>query len=158
MLHFIRKVSIGFLFYLGTSFAFLLLFTGCTDNCNVSIHNCIIGNPSFFYINAILGIIFSICICKFVDDFSNNNSFMLYIKSFLLFFGKNSIYILVTHYYLTRHIFPYIIEKINLSDYLYSIPAESIFFILTILIMFPVCMFFSKHLLFLFAKRKNTST
>ena len=149
---FIKNVPVNFLFYLGIGIVFLLLITGCKLNSTINIHGCTVGNSSLFYINSFLGIFFTICICKIIDVWGMKNHIMNYIRMIFLFFGKNSVYILVTHYYLTRHIFPFILAKLGLSDYLYSISVELILFFFTVLIMVPICIFFRKHLLFLFGK------
>ena len=152
VLKFIKNVPIHFLFYLGFGIIFLLLITGCKLNCTVNIHACTVGNASLFYINSFLGIFFTICLSKVIDVFGKRNIFLNYIRIAFLFLGKNSIYILVSHYYFTRHFFPYILAKLGLSGYLYSIPIELIIFFSTVLIMIPICMFFRKHLLLLFGK------
>ena len=78
------------------------------------------------------------------------------LKKVLLFYGKNSIIILMLHYPVARNFYPSIFEKIGLKGYLYNPIAELILFAITALMAVPAIYLFNKYLYFIIGKKKPT--
>ncbi len=151
----IKKATISFLFYFSMVSVLLLLITNCLNNVCVDIHIRVIGNPSVFFINAFLGIGFCLLFGILIDKYSDKFSVFKYIKRALVFFGKYSIYILVSHCFFTNKLPKIILNLLGLRSFQYEIWMELLLFILTVLVMIPVCLFCDRFLFFIFGKPKK---
>lgn len=151
----IKKATISFLFYFSMISVFLLLFTNCMNNVCVDIYNRQIGNPSVFFINSFLGIGFCLLFGILIDKYSETMMIFKRLKRALVFFGKNSIYILVTHCFFTNKLFVIILNLLGLQDYQLVLWMKLLLFILTVLVMIPVCLFCDRFLFFIFGKPKK---
>ncbi len=115
----VDKKGKGWLFIFTFILILIALFNGYTD---LNVH---INGKSYllFYITGVIG---TLC-CKSLSNFiSESNNLII---KMLEKMGKNSLMILVTHYYLCRGLFPKIFEKFNLLNYQYNVIVE---FVLTI--------------------------
>lgn len=131
--------------------ATIFAWSACT-NTHVDMLEYSYGNGVLFFVSAICGIYTIICASNLLSQISYKP-----ILNLLCYFGKNSLYIMLWHYYFTRKIFPLIVEKIGFSEQLYSAPAQIVGAIITIAISVLVIQICNKYLYFLFGKRKSNS-
>ncbi|MBQ6380591.1 MAG: acyltransferase family protein [Clostridia bacterium] len=127
-------------------FVFLTYLNGTVD-----MHRCMYAKPYLFICNALLGIAALFILSNFID----NAKFLNKIKKVLLFFGKNSIIILITHYYFTSFAYPILFKYINLQSLLYHPAVEVLLFVLTMQIMVPIIFLFNRYFGFLFGRKKT---
>jgi len=76
----------------------------------------------------------------------------------MLFYGTNSLTILLTHYYLTRRAFPFIVDYFNLSQYLYHPLVELLLFLITVAVMYPTVIVFNRFFYFILGKHRPVKT
>ncbi len=105
------------------------------------------GNPFLYYVNAVLGILGTLMISVILSDFAKADKF-------LGFYGRNSIYILVTHYYICRPLVRTIMAKAGLWAYVYSPGMQVGMLILMLLLSIPWIFFAERYLGFIFGKNK----
>lgn len=120
-------------------------------NGSVSIYKCAYSNPFLFFINAFLGIFIVLAVCENIDQKT------VKIKKMLVFYGRNSVAVLLTHYYAARIIIPAAFKFAKIEDYLYNPFVELLLFVLISAAMVPVIMFFNKFLYFVIGNKKPGS-
>ncbi|MBQ9517038.1 MAG: acyltransferase family protein [Eubacterium sp.] len=76
------------------------------------------------------------------------------LKKLLIFYGKNSIVILLLHYPLARRFYPLIFGAIGLEKYIHNPAAEIILFVITAALMIPAIYLFNKYLYFIIGNKK----
>jgi len=103
------------------------------------------GNWGLFFINALAGTYLLLVISAFLTRFK-------VISKSLSFLGRNSIVILVTHYYICRIILPKVMADLGLYQYLYSYITQGIVLVLVICLMVPTILFANRHLGIIFGK------
>lgn len=91
-----------------------------------------------------------------ISALAANISKVDWLKKTLLFYGKNSIVILMIHYPIARKFYPFIFSKVGLGDYVNTLPAEIILFIITAALMIPAIYLFNKYLYFIIGKKEPT--
>ncbi len=123
-------------------------------NGSVSIYKGIYSNPFLFFINAFLGIFVLFIVSENVDKCKP--VFAGRLKSLLIFYGRNSVIILITHYYLARIIIPAAFKLAKIGAYLYNPFAESFLLVAVSLAMIPVIIIFNRFLYFIIGKKKPT--
>ena len=74
------------------------------------------------------------------------------VKRFLTFFGANSLTIMLTHYYITRHLFPLVMKLLGKPELTHYVWLQLGVFVLTVLLMVPTILFFNRFLFFLIGK------
>lgn len=116
----------------------------------VSMKDLIIDNPFLYYANSFLGMFIIIFISDYISKIKP-------VASILCYLGKNSIYILIYHYYLARRIFPAVINAVGLGDYLYSPLTITVLFVLIMIIMLPAIYISDKYLYFIFGMKKKSA-
>ena len=132
---------------LGFVFSLILYCLLIKHSSYVSMKSLEIDNPYLYFINALLGI--------YIITFAFNYIMKLKpIASVLCYYGKNSIYVLVYHYFFTRIIFPYIYKKLEISDYLYSLISQMVLLVITMLILIPLIFISNNYFYFIFGKKK----
>ncbi len=80
------------------------------------------------------------------------------LKKALIFFGKNSIVILMIHYPIARKFYPYVFGLFGIKEYVNRPLAEAALFVLTTLLMIPAIYLFNKYLYYIIGKKKPTRT
>lgn len=105
------------------------------------------GNAVLYFMNAFIGsfavLILSVLLSK-IRVFSKP----------LIFYGSNSIIIMICHYYICRTVIPSAMSHFGLSDYIYHPITQLISLIAILLIMIPVIQIANRYFYFLFGKRK----
>ena len=114
----------------------------------VSMKELIIPNPLLYIINSILGIILITAVSMVIQKSG-------ILSTFFEFYGKNSIIVLICHYYFTRKIVEVLFEKIGIIEYLYSWYTQIILLIITLIIMAILIFISKKYLYFLFGLKKE---
>ena len=105
-----------------------------------------------FFINAALGIILVLSVSGLISNSEKN--YADGIKKFLIFFGNNSLVVMISHYYFTRRLYPFIFANLGLSGVLRNIIVEIILFVITLLIELPIILILNKYFYFVFGKPK----
>ena len=80
-----------------------------------------------------------------------------FVSNIFAFYGKNSVVLLVWHYYLCRILLPKAMVYLKLQDFLYSAVTQIVVTIIILVIMVPVIHFSNKHLGFVFGKSIDTA-
>ncbi len=124
---------------------FILLFY--TSNLTTCVDTTIYryGNPFLYYVNALLGILGTLIISVVL-------SHSVRAEKILGFYGRNSIYILVVHYYICRPLLRNIMAKAGLWAYIYSPGMQILMLILMLLLSIPWIFFCKRYLGFMFGK------
>lgn len=118
----------------------ILIITYKLNEC-VDTRSLTYGDIFTFYFNAFIGIFLTIFISMIIKT-----------NKPLIYFGKNLIIILCTHYYFTYYLFPYLFEVFGLSKYRYSLIVEMLLTALTMAIMVPIIFLMNKCFYFIFDK------
>lgn len=117
-------------------------------NDNVDIAWFKVGNHiSVFYLNSAAGCILFLLLCAFVYRIG-------LLRKIVLFYGRNSMIVLTTHYYFTRRVYPFLFEAAGLSDYRLRLYTEIGLFVFTLLLLIPIVLLCRKYLYFLFGLPK----
>ncbi len=106
------------------------------------------GNTALFFANALVG-------CFAIFALSVLLSEIRPVARALTFYGQNSVIVMVCHYYFCRRILPTLMEKLSLSQYLYSAPTQIIVLLLSLLALVPIILFSNRYLGFVFGKFKK---
>ena len=106
------------------------------------------GNTALFFANALVG-------CFAIFALSVLLSEIRPVERALTFYGQNSVIVMVCHYYFCRRILPTLMEKLSLSQYLYSAPTQIIVLLLSLLALVPIILFSNRYLGFVFGKFKK---
>ena len=61
------------------------------------------------------------------------------------FYGRNSMTVMCCHYIIARHLIPFIFREIGIEELLTSAWIEIILAVVTMLLMYPVCIFINHH-------------
>ena len=109
-------------------FALLAIITKVNTYVEVLIYE--YGNPLFFLLGSLLGIVAVILLSFFISH--EKNSLLDPVKKGLLFCGRKSLPIMVIHYYFIRVIFPMVLKKITGQEQVSGIPAFVLLYILTV--------------------------
>lgn len=144
------KINIAALF-VSAAILFAALTITCKKNDFVNMYLYKLGSPALYFVNALLGIALAINASIIIDRIFEKR--LRFVKSFFMYYGRNSIYILCTHCYITRRLFPTLFKAWGLSDYLYSYTAELTLFAVTMVLMIPIIFICGRYLFFLFGKK-----
>ncbi len=126
--------------------SFLLVYVLSINNEIISMQSLDFGNPILFFLCAFLGINSIISLSMIVAEMKCSD--------LLIYFGKNSIVIMCTHFYFCRLLLPYIIDMLGMLEYLYCLLTELILAVVVMIIMIPIISFVNKYLYFIFGKGK----
>lgn len=106
------------------------------------------GNAALFFANAIAGSLALIMLSALLSE-------KWLLTRIIVFYGKNSAIVMVCHYYFCRRILPSIMEKLSLSQYLYSAVTQLVVLVLILAALVPVILFSNKYIPFVFGKFKK---
>ena len=123
-------------------------------NGSVSIFKCIYSNPILFFVNAFLGIFVLFIVSENIDKVRSD--FAGKFKKLIIFYGRNSVVILLVHYYLARIIIPAAFKLLKIGAYLYNPFVESFRLVAVSLAMIPVIIIFNKYLYFIIGNKKQS--
>lgn len=138
-----HKVPFILLIFLASA---LLLFTA-HKNGSPDISKFIFGNGFLYLLNAALGIMIFSILSVFLTSVKP-------LSRLLQFYGKNSIIILILHYYICRNILPVVFQRLHIDAYLYSFYTEVLLTVLVMLVMTVLIFICSKYFYFLFGMKK----
>lgn len=108
------------------------------------------GNEALYFVNSVVGCFLCLLLSVLMAKVSC-------FKKILLFYGQNTIVILIAHYYITRKVFPCFMRHFDLADYLYHPITQIIMLTVTMIVMIPVILLANKYFYFLFGKKKPVS-
>ncbi len=124
-----------------------LFITSNINDC-VNIYSYKYGNFGLFYLNGILGsatvLLLSVWLSK-VKPFSK----------VLVYLGKNSVVILICHYYLCRIVLPNVMQYIGIGQYLYNYLTQITASVIILVLMIPIICLIQKRKL-KYENSKNT--
>ncbi len=113
----------------------ILAFTSLyiTSNINecVNIYSYKYGNFILFYLNGILGSTLVVILSVWLSRIKG-------ISKVLTYFGKNSVVIMICHYYLCRIVLPNVFTYLNMGQYLYSYLTQVIITVIIMVLMIPI--------------------
>ena len=119
-------------------------------NGDIDIHNLIFSNLILFFVNAFLG---SFCLLILSLNFSVAKlKPVKRIKKALVFYGANTVVILITHYYIATRVLIPLFRSFGIFESIYSALPQIILLTITMLIMVPMIMLFNKYLYFIIGK------
>ncbi len=128
-----------------TCLLFVALCVLSNINDCVNIYSYKYGNVILFYINAFIGcgltLYISLCISKIKG-----------VSTVFAYYGRNSVVVMVFHYYLCRIILPDLMSAIGMSGYLYTYPVQVLSTIVVFAIMIPLISLSNKRLNVIFGK------
>ncbi len=107
-----------------------LIITSNINDC-VNVYSYKYGNFILFYLNGILGSALTVILSVWLSRVKN-------ISKVLMYLGKNSVVIMICHYYLCRIVLPNLMAYLNLGQYLYSYFTQAIATILILVSMIPI--------------------
>lgn len=128
------------------SLAFLTLSAhknGSIDMTVFQYHNAVL-----YFANSILGSFFVLAVSVLLAK-------LKFIPKALIFYGRNSIIVMLCHYYLCRKALPAVLNRFDLSDWLYHPITQAVVLILIMAAMIPVIMIANKYFYFIFGKSKR---
>lgn len=106
------------------------------------------GNWILWLLNSSIGTISMLIFAILLDDIP-------LINKALIFYGKNSIFLLVGHYYLSRQLLEGIMEKAGLIDIIYKPYTQATALVAILIIMIPFCIIANRYFGFIFGKTKK---
>ncbi len=111
--------------------AFVSLYITSNINECVNIYSYKYGNFILFYLNGILGSALIIVLSVWLSRVKG-------ISNVFTYFGKNSVVIMICHYYLCRIVLPNVMSYFNLGQYLYNYLTQVIATVIIMVLMIPI--------------------
>lgn len=105
----------------------------------VNIYSYKYGNVILFYLNAFMGCFLTLYLSLIISKVKSAGAVIAY-------YGKNSIVVMLFHYYLCRIILPDLMSATGMSIYLYTYPVQILATILIFVIMIPFISLSNKQL------------
>lgn len=130
----------------------ILVYSAYINGC-IDVTDYICGNPILFYFNGIFGSLVFFIFCAFINLLKDSR--LSFVVNPIEVFGRNTIFVLVSHYYLCRKIYKAIYNIMGLEDYLYLPLNEVFLLIITLLFMIPVIYILKKYFYFIFGRKKK---
>lgn len=130
----------------------ILAYFSCINEC-VDITDYICGNPILFYFNGIFGSLVFFVFCALI--YMLKDSRLSLVINPIEALGRNTIFVLVSHYYLCRKIYCIIYIILGIEQYLYLPLNEVFLLIITLLLMIPVIYLSNKYFYFIFGRKKK---
>lgn len=106
------------------------------------------GTPVLFFINALVGSFALLLLSAILPQ-------KWFLTRIAVFYGRNSAIVMVCHYYFCRRVLPDIMEKLSLSQYLYSAATQIVVLFLILAALVPIILFSNKYIPFVFGKFKK---
>ncbi len=108
------------------------------------------SNPALYIVAAFAGCYAMMVFCAYLA-----NSRLLRIKKVLLFYGKNSLVVLMTHYLFARKLYPPVYRHFGWDEVLYHPLNELFLLAVTALLMIPIIAVFNRLLYFVIGKKRQ---
>lgn len=104
----------------------------------VNVYSYKYGNVILFYLNAFMGCFLTLYLSLIISKVKGAGAVAAY-------YGKNSIVVMLFHYYLCRILLPDLMSATGMSIYLYTYPVQMIATVAIFVIMIPLISLSNKH-------------
>ena len=112
-------------------------------------------NPILYLVNSCIGCYITIVFCSYLASCKSTS--VTKIKNVINYYGKNSIIVLITHYFPEKLLTKIIFSAFKITNYGIYLLLEMLILIIILLIMIPIIWFFNKHLFFIIGRKSNNS-
>lgn len=143
-----NKQAVSMICVLGVAAIFVLLTLSAHKNGSIDMTVFRYHNAVLYFANSILGSFFVLAVSVLLAK-------LKFIPKALIFYGRNSIIVMLCHYYLCRKALPAVLNRFDLSDWLYHPITQAVVLILIMAAMIPVIMIANKYFYFIFGKSKR---